>query len=107
MGDTCKRLANISVLGLFTPCNGLQDDGATWPAPGDVDISLKTPNDEGDTSKAAISDDVAEARLVGTLLSRCMLHIARAANRASWGRSWTKVGDSSEGSACLKCVATI
>lgn len=64
-----------------------QDDGADWPTMEDDGPAVASPPDavEG-TSDETITDPS-----FAKFLSSAIIHLARAASRARWARSWVKV----------------
>eukprot|EP00903_Cladosiphon_okamuranus_P012352 g11581.t1 len=73
----------------------LEDDGAPWPSIDQI-VSLaatvnRTNNVTTSTEEGNESDgDGAREGELAVLFSKAMLHLARAASRARWGRSWVK-----------------
>lgn len=81
-----------------------KDEGASWPVDGDVFTSAGDRQADPDSGKdkQVVESDNKDAALACSLsakedlafsaiLSKAMLHLTRAASRATWGRLWVKV----------------
>lgn len=78
-----------------------QDDGTPWPSIGQVvsavaNAATATSHNANDVTTSGEprnegQSDGDRGREFAVLLSKAMLHMARAASRARWGRSWIKV----------------
>ena len=76
-----------------------KDEGARWSSVDDIistafDVKGKADDsvDEGKDTLTSVDESVAKRASFSIYLSKAMLHLARAASRASCGRFWLKVG---------------
>lgn len=74
---------------------GQQDEGERWPSIDDI-ISAPfnsncSPGEKREDSATTVDAPAANHSPFWVDLSKAMLHLAKAAVRASWGRFWLKV----------------
>lgn len=76
-----------------------QDDGTPWPSIHQIVSTVATAATANSTNNVTTSGEGGNERKgdggregkFAVLFSKAMLHLARAASRARWGRSWAKV----------------
>lgn len=70
---------------------GQQDEGERWPSIDDIISSPFSPGEKGEDTATTVDTSADNHSPFWVHFSKAMLHLAKAAVRASWGRFWLKV----------------